>query len=585
MGSPSRATNVRYAILAVTTLVAIMLYLDRYCLAFVARNIKDQLGLTQSQVDILQGAFFVTYAFGQLPFGWLADRYGARRMLTLYLFVWSVLTGMMGLSYSFAVLLLFRLGCGMFESGAYPACAGLIRRWVPYRQRGLASSIISLGGRIGGAITFPLTGYLLGVFTPISVSSELRTHEILDARAIAAAVVADPTVGPAPTPLTPPLSERVRAVLSAEQRAFLGGVAAAGAPAPTPEQVAHLTDLFNEALRRADLVEGLDLTPHARIIPEDALRWSAPGGPALTEAEVARRNRLLLEAAYPDWLARLHGEAWRPTLLVYGGTGVLLALIFWISFRDWPRQHPLVNDNEARLIEGDAPAAAQATEPPTPAGPLWRGILSNRGLWVSSFVQFGTNFAWVFLGTKLPEYLEAVHRVPPEERSWMAGLPFFLSLPMTIVGGWWTDRLTRRWGAYLGRSFPIGSTRLIAGAAFLSCLALDAPWPFTVAFCVMAVASDMGLPAIWAYNLDVGGKNVGLVLGWGNMWGNLGAAVSPFVLGLIQAAYGWDTVFLTCGVVFLVIGVASFGIDATRPVVTAAPGGAAADGAAPAHAG
>ena len=204
-----------------------------------------------------------------------------------------------------------------------------------------------------------------------------------------------------------------------------------------------------------------------------------------------------------------------------------------------------------------------------PASALWRGIVTSPSLWLCSFVQVGTNFGWVMMGTKLPEYLETVHQVPKIEQGWLIFLPYALSVPMTMIGGGWTDWITRQWGPRLGRAFPIASTRFVAATAFLACVFLNAPWPITLAMCVMSVASDMGLPALWAYNLDVGGRNVGLILGWGNMWGNLGAAASPVVLGFVQERYGWDAVFYTCAGIFVLIGVAAFGIDATRPIVPA----------------
>jgi len=188
---------------------------------------------------------------------------------------------------------------------------------------------------------------------------------------------------------------------------------------------------------------------------------------------------------------------------------------------------------------------------------------------LSALVQFGTNFGWIFLGNLFPLYLYT-RQVPEEERGWMVSLPFMVSLPMMIVGGWWTDRMTAAMGARWGRCLPVALTRFGAAASFLSCLLLDSPWAITVALCIFSLVSDMGLPSVWAYCLDVGGRNVGLVLGWGNMWGNLGAAVSTTTLVFIQAHYqgraGWDAVFITCGVVFAVIGVASLGIDATQPI-------------------
>src|SRR5262245_50951393 len=112
MSIPAAApTSVRYIVLALTVVVAVLLYLDRYCLGYVTPYVRESLKLTSGQTEFMLSAFFLTYAFGQLPGGWLADRYGTRWMLSIYLAVWSVLTGLTGFADTFAVLLLLRFGC------------------------------------------------------------------------------------------------------------------------------------------------------------------------------------------------------------------------------------------------------------------------------------------------------------------------------------------------------------------------------------------------------------------------------------------------------------------------------------------
>src|SRR5207237_10245426 len=127
---------------------------------------------------------------------------------------------------------------------------------------------------------------------------------------------------------------------------------------------------------------------------------------------------------------------------------------FWTLVRHGPRRHPLVNDAEARLIEG-SDAVAPSPAAPVPAGDFWKGIVSSRSLWLSAVVQFGTNFGWIFLGNLFPTYLVEAHHVPEDARGWMVTLPFMVSLPVLIAGGWWTDWMTRRMGARWGRSLPL----------------------------------------------------------------------------------------------------------------------------------
>jgi MFS family permease len=187
-------------------------------------------------------------------------------------------------------------------------------------------------------------------------------------------------------------------------------------------------------------------------------------------------------------------------------------------------------------------------------------------LWLSSLSQFGTNFGWVFLGQWFAEYLDRVHHVPLEQRGWMTSVPWLVGMVGMLSGGWLTDRLTRGIGLRWGRGLPMALTRFLAMFAFLACLVLESPWAITAAICVMAFATDLGSPAVWAFMQDTGGKHVGSVLGWGNMWGNIGAAVSPMILGLIIGV-SWEYAFLACAAAFLVSGFAALGVNATIPVV------------------
>ena len=83
---------------------------------------------------------------------------------------------------------------------------------------------------------------------------------------------------------------------------------------------------------------------------------------------------------------------------------------------------------------------------------------------------------------------------------------------------------------------------------------------------VIALSVDFSVPSMWAFTQDVGGPYVGVVLGFGNMFGNFGAAVSPILLAKIQESYGWDAMFQLCGVMFLLAAVAAYFVDASKPI-------------------
>jgi len=482
--APTRPTGVRHFVVFLATLVAVLLYLDRICLSIVERYVKDDLGLSNPQVGLLLSAFFWTYAVGQVPAGWLTDRYGARLTLALYVMLWSSFTGLMGLATGLVMLLLLRLGCGLTEAGAYPASASLLSRWVPAAQRGLASGIVSIGGRIGGSVAPVLTAYLVVAFVPLETPSRLTAADVPDPAALCVLLE---------TPDAKTSASLARAVLKRlppDAAAVVKWANEHKASSPLDEeQTKVLLASLNQVLLDPSLRDDIDRKEMA--LPGEKDRSLARGS-----VEVERDNRLMLEAGFPTAISSLYREAWRPVMMIYGGVGIGVGLFFWLFFRDRPRLHPRCNAAEVALIEGTLPPAQTAGKSTAlPFGSLLR----DRNLWLVSLAAFGTNFAWVFLLTWFPRYLLEVHKVPVTVRSWMTGIPLAVGIPALYLGGRLTDFITLRAGAYRGRCVLLSMSRLLGVAAFGACLWLGSPWLVTAAMVLVSFATDLGTPAFWAY--------------------------------------------------------------------------------------
>src|SRR5262245_56184953 len=164
--SDSRPSRIRYLVVAVSTLMAILLYLDRICVSFAVDYIREDIRLTQSDISWFLSAFFWSYALAQVPSGWLSDRFGPRAMLVVYILSWSFFTGMIGAVHSFALLITTRLGIGLAQAGAYPSCGTLLKRWIPLSARATASAIVAFGGRVGGGFAPILTAWLIVLCVP-----------------------------------------------------------------------------------------------------------------------------------------------------------------------------------------------------------------------------------------------------------------------------------------------------------------------------------------------------------------------------------------------------------------------------------
>ena len=132
-------------------------YVDRGTLPTAAHLIQGDLGLNYTQMGMLLSAFSWTYTCSQIPVGWLAERYGAHRILAAGLTLWALATILVGFVHTFALLLVLRLLLGLGESAGFPCVAKIMAAIVPPRGLGTANGIVALG-----YLTGPVVGTIVG---------------------------------------------------------------------------------------------------------------------------------------------------------------------------------------------------------------------------------------------------------------------------------------------------------------------------------------------------------------------------------------------------------------------------------------
>jgi MFS family permease len=139
-------------------------YIDRANLSVAAPLLKDEMGLSASQLGILLSAFFWTYACMQILSGWLVDRFEVKWIFAIGFFAWSLATAFTGALHTFAALLVIRIVLGMGESVAYPAYSKIFANHFAESQRGVANSVIGAGQCLGPALGILFGGTLVARF-------------------------------------------------------------------------------------------------------------------------------------------------------------------------------------------------------------------------------------------------------------------------------------------------------------------------------------------------------------------------------------------------------------------------------------
>jgi MFS family permease len=160
-GPQALPSAARKRVVGFTLALVAIAYLDRVCISTAAPAIRADLGLDQAQMGMVFSVFTFTYGLFEMPSGWFADRFGARKALVRIVLFWSVMTAVTGAVVGFASLLVARLLFGMGEAGAFPATARAYSRWLPEGERGRAFGLAIMTGALGGAVTQPLVVKLL----------------------------------------------------------------------------------------------------------------------------------------------------------------------------------------------------------------------------------------------------------------------------------------------------------------------------------------------------------------------------------------------------------------------------------------
>lgn len=394
LGSPATASHVRHRVVAATFVLAAILYLDRACLSILAPAIRKDLDIGPMAMGWIFSAFVWGYAVLHVPSGWLADRFGARRVLSIIVILWSVFTAATAAAWSFASLLVIRFLFGGAESGATPSVTRGFARWIP-------------------------------------------------------------------------LTERARA-----QGFYFSGMSAGGALAP----------------------------------------------PIVTFC--------------------LIGFGWRVTFLMLGALGMVWAILWYVLFRDDPKDHRSVNILELELLPESEAVSDQAAIP-------WRRMLRNGNLWAILVMYFSFGYTGYISITWFPTYLVEARHFPMAVAGLLAAGPSVFGMLAKPLGGWWSDRLTLRYGVATGRK-TVGVVAFgLAAIAVLSGYYATHPYAAVLLLSMADGGTALAHGVCFALCLDMGVKRAGTIAALMLTAGSLGNAVSALVFGaFLEATHSWTAPFM-----------------------------------------
>jgi len=279
--------------------------------------------------------------------------------------------------------------------------------------------------------------------------------------------------------------------------------------------------------------------------------------------------------------------SWRSAFLAFALLGAVWAVIFYLWFRDNPRDHRSVNAAELELLKGNEQNIHGHGDVP------WRKLATRPTVWLLGAQYFCLSYGWYFYVTWLPTYLKDVRGMEIKSNALMkwladllegslspemtlkflaaalAGIPLLFGGFGSLIAGIISSRLIARTGrvTLVRRTFGfIGLT----GAATLLMISFYIKDPL-LAMLSMGMASffnDTTLPGSWTTCMDVGGKYAGTVSGSMNMLGNFGGMAGPIVVGYVLAwtHRDWQLAFAISAIIYFLGAICWLFIDPVTPL-------------------
>ncbi|MDQ0199431.1 MFS transporter [Neobacillus ginsengisoli] len=144
--------GLRWGLAVIFFIVGFIAYMDRSNISIVAIPMMKELGMNKVEFGLLSSLFYLGYCFAQIPGGLLAEKYGARKIVTVAVTWWSIFTSLTAVTSNYIVLCIVRFFFGAGEGPMYPGNAVFNSYWFQKHEKGRASSALLAGSFFGPVI-------------------------------------------------------------------------------------------------------------------------------------------------------------------------------------------------------------------------------------------------------------------------------------------------------------------------------------------------------------------------------------------------------------------------------------------------
>ena len=213
---------------------------------------------------------------------------------------------------------------------------------------------------------------------------------------------------------------------------------------------------------------------------------------------------------------------WRISFVIFGAIGVVFAVLWYMLFRNKPEDSGAISEKEKKYILENR----EQSSPGEKVNLRFGQIMASRNMWLAMIQYMASNFTFYFTLTWMYPYLKDRFALGGVEAGLYSMIPLFAGAAGNWVSGLWVDYLYKNKNIRVSRRLPAITGFILAAFGMLMMANIETPQIAIVFLAIAIFGADMTLSPSWAFCIDIGKENAGVVSGTMNMAGNLGAFVT-----------------------------------------------------------
>ena len=279
-------------------------------------------------------------------------------------------------------------------------------------------------------------------------------------------------------------------------------------------------------------------------------RWFPSGSWALPNGMTSTALALGSASTPPIIVLLAESFGWQSTFFMISILGLIGSIIWWKYSKNWPREHPDINQKELDLI-GESEFNNNEM-----SWSMVKEVLADKNVLFAALGYMSMNYVFFIFYSWIFIYFVNIRGFSVLEGGFLASLPFLMGAIGATLGGYLCDRLQKNYGVIWGHRIPV-IVGLVPSAGFLIFGSItENPYLAVLSLSLCYGFIELTEGPFWSA-IGFVSKKPQAAGGILNTGGNLGGVLATPLIPILANQFGW-VIALNSGVFFALLGVFSF---------------------------